>query len=487
MQPLDERRIDPTADDLVALLDRATRRANAHLRTHQVRRGTAAWRRFVREQSKKPEGHAEFRGGRRDRYSALVTVAWWTDPLGRRHWRVTGGRLYDWHDVWPVRSPFDAHALWHVYPDRLMLLRRGDREVLGAFCACGAAGPLAAIGWAGDCCGPCHDRREEGLPPLPAVDIPLTLRRHTARVTHLCFTADNRLLSGGSDGRIVLWDLESGASRVLRHRSGQLVGHLTVSAKGLVAATMLGTNHICLADLSANPKDWRTLELRMDFVFGLTFTPDGGRLVVACNQGLWLLDPMAEGGAPEVMHPESEPSWISFRGNPWDATLYRFHEMAVDHVDMRTGERTRIRPACRNDYEELELDDLEEESEQVAGGGVASSPDGQWFAAVGCWDGVAGVHLHHAPSGSWWPLQPGRRTVAARAVHFTPAGELLYVSGVCTVERWSPAERRLLGALSLPLPPEHLGCAFSPDGERLATAELDGTIQVWPWRRLLLG
>jgi len=64
---------------------------------------------------------------------------------------------------------------------------------------------------------------------------------------------------------------------------------------------------------------------------------------------------------------------------------------------------------------------------------------------------------------------------------------LLFVHCVYTVERWSPATRKPLDAISLPIEQGHLGCAFSPDGTLLATTDTAGTIQVWPWRQVRSG
>src|SRR5262245_61325185 len=219
MKPLDERRIDPTEDELVALLDRATLRANGRLRNRRVERDKPGWLRFVRKHQRKPEGVQSVKGGRGYATSAVVEAGWWTDRLGRKHWRVIGGRHSDMEYYWRDPSPFSDHALWHVYPERLALRRLGKRDELLAFCGCGAVGPVEALAWVGECCGPCHDRREEGLPPHPGHGVPWILKRPDFHLTEMACTSDGRLVAGGSFGEIVLWDLDTGSSQVLLPRS----------------------------------------------------------------------------------------------------------------------------------------------------------------------------------------------------------------------------------------------------------------------------
>jgi hypothetical protein len=90
--------------------------------------------------------------------SAAVGIAWWRDHLDRAHVRVAGPAV-----------PFGSTGagLARVYPGRTLVHRvRSGLPVLLACCACGAAGPVKALGWMGDVCGPCHDRRLAGEPAV---------------------------------------------------------------------------------------------------------------------------------------------------------------------------------------------------------------------------------------------------------------------------------------------------------------------------------
>jgi hypothetical protein len=495
MAAIDERLIDPEQQALARLLDRATRVANARLPARRVRKDLFDWHQFVRRQRNRPEGCQVFNGGRGTLPAALVRVAWWTDAIGRRHWRVAGRRL-QWCDAPARDDPFAAFPLWHVHPDRLVLRRAGGPDELLAVCACGEAGPPTAIGWTGERCGPCHDRLEEGFAPPPGPEVPLTLTRHTAPVGHLAFTADGRLLSGGSDGRVILWDLEDGASEVLLHRRGGNVYQLAVSSRGVVAATTSG-NRVLLLDLQAG-RSWRAVQLRRSWIFCLEFSPDGGLLGVL-GGGAWLLDPAAEGGAPRPIPADRSPLGnLLFVGNGPEALVNSCGSDGLARVDLRTGERVTLREGARPE--------LEDDPYALMGYGfttaawTALSPDGQWLAAEGIWDGWAGVHLHHFPTRRWWPLAQPSPAGGVQTMRFTARGDLAVAEGDGGLRLWDPGRRQLLGTLltgsqwrwvvpyGTPYGFRGIGPrAFSPDGSLVAEGDQAGTVRVWPWRRLLLG
>jgi hypothetical protein len=98
----------------------------------------------------------------RDEVRALF-IAWWHDYTGRNHVRFYPGRG-GWADEAGPTPP----GLAAVYPERSLVRRRGRSVEALALCPCGAWGDPWSIGWTGDCCGPCFDRREApGGAPLP--------------------------------------------------------------------------------------------------------------------------------------------------------------------------------------------------------------------------------------------------------------------------------------------------------------------------------
>jgi hypothetical protein len=144
--------IDPTRAEIVEVL----RAAAAEVRmTWPPRDLGAALIRIDGEL----EGECEWQGP--DAVGRAFFVAWWHDYTGRKHLRVWSGPARDEE----VEAPA---ALLDVYPERALSLWRDGRRTEVALCPCGAWGDPWSVGWTGDCCGPCLDRREvPGGPPLP--------------------------------------------------------------------------------------------------------------------------------------------------------------------------------------------------------------------------------------------------------------------------------------------------------------------------------
>jgi hypothetical protein len=165
------RRIDPTPGQLREALDEAFRRAAQAV---AVDLDTPSWDALV-EQSALPEGvfarpyHIDWQRGRID-----VVVAWWGDPIGRRHWHIAcaavtglppGDTLAEMG--WGPAPAGDDHPLAHIAPPLSFLWRvAGQRREPFVVCRCGFAGSPASLAWMGEMCGPCFDREQEGLPAL---------------------------------------------------------------------------------------------------------------------------------------------------------------------------------------------------------------------------------------------------------------------------------------------------------------------------------
>src|SRR5262249_50176473 len=65
--------------------------------------------------------------------------------------------LDPFHDRVGARPP-----LLLACPDRTFRRTSGERIQVLTACGCGEVGMPAPLVWTGDCCGPCHDRRQEG-------------------------------------------------------------------------------------------------------------------------------------------------------------------------------------------------------------------------------------------------------------------------------------------------------------------------------------
>jgi hypothetical protein len=111
-----------------------------------------------------------------DEFRIDVCVAWWQDRLGRRHWYAEAGSLDDVVAAGDRRGGagivqgflnHEDDALRWVAPRGSYIQRvegAGVRPLV--VCRCGFVGSPESLGWMGECCGPCFDRQQEGLPPL---------------------------------------------------------------------------------------------------------------------------------------------------------------------------------------------------------------------------------------------------------------------------------------------------------------------------------
>jgi hypothetical protein len=138
----------------------------------------------------------------------FLGACWWTDVVGRRHWLVKG-------EVVPEnqagRAPEGGllegrHPLEWIAPELFSgWLTRGERREYVVVCECGAAGTPEEIGWAGQCCGPCFDRRQDGLSPAGVAP----LRRDVGPVETFVMAVGGRLVTlrrdraGTAPGRVV--------------------------------------------------------------------------------------------------------------------------------------------------------------------------------------------------------------------------------------------------------------------------------------------
>lgn len=165
MAIFDERLIGPDEGALAAALGKAMRAANRENRyqTNRMARDAAFWRRFAQDVLKgDPEGRRRScKGGRA---VPEVIAGWWTDPAGRKHVRVIGRTRSRYSST---RGEAQLRALppwWQVYPEAVLGVRAGpgaDERYVAA-CRCGAIGTPESLGWMGDTCGPCFDRRADG-------------------------------------------------------------------------------------------------------------------------------------------------------------------------------------------------------------------------------------------------------------------------------------------------------------------------------------
>jgi hypothetical protein len=482
----DRRLIDPTGDELVVTLREAGAAAND---TRPGGRGDAAQcRAAVRACQASREGRRLWPIGQTLR--SFVTLVWWTDYLGRRHYRVAGGDLDEdeYHQL-AVSVEDPRPPLWYVYPDRVFRRIRDGEDTWLAACACGACGPPESLAWMGLCCGPCHDRRqagmlttpERGLFPLALVVGPVyavaispdgnqvatskfgrNIRVHdiTTGTSHLLYSGDDhddmRSLAFFAAGRTLAAGDPDEAGVHLFHLDGRKdeflysgwddgeVQAIAVAADGrTVAAYSSGEGVETWERYGDDP--WRS---RQGFANGTTmaFAPDGGTLALGCQQGSVLLfgtryrnlERRLETGAPRG----HDVHFIAFAEEGktlLTLTAPSEHSDPDDgvprHLDGRlqvwdlAGGRERVQ--LRADLPPITA--------------IAASPDGAWLA----W--VTHDERHSPAAVTFWDVNAARQR-----------GSL----------EWNPADALY-------------DLAFSSDGRMLVTGSGDGMVQLWPWRLLL--
>ena len=300
-------------------------------------------------------------------------------------------------------------------------------------------------------------------------------RAHSSWARSLAFSPDSqRLVSGGWDRRIWLWNMTDDAP-VWQAKADDIVQCVAYHPDGHLIASSGASGHVQLWDArTGDERTWATgsaITNHDDNLFALTFSPDGRQLA---------------GG-----------------GSDGRVKIWRTEDGSLLHH-------------------------LPAQSEQVLG--LAYSPDGRLLAAasggfytkeqrgeVGIWETTSGRRLHRlgGPNGSAfcvafspdgtrvaaggsadpsvrvWDVGTGAQAIrlsghreAVWSVAFSPDGNRLYSSsGDRTLRVWDArpltsgpeTERGVLADFAS----EVHGIAFHPDGKLLATACPEGDVQIW--------
>jgi WD40 repeat protein len=461
MTGVDRVLIGPTADELERALAEAAASVNQGTGARRVKWAPARLRAALAEVAGRREGHLQWlaKQGHGLEGRSAVALAWWTDHLGRRHHRVVGRRGFlVANNSQSVLSPHkDQPALALVYPERIFQREQGRRKALWALCDCGAFGPPPALGWMGDRCGPCHDRREAG-DPTSAGAVRVALEMPPGRVTDLTWSSDSQRLlacgSGKTEGH--LWQVRTGEGEVLRFTKRvwgvAMASAADVLAVGLSSRVFVRGPGDARRELDT-PGGWR--------VTTVALSADGTRLAAGGDSGLavWGLPDgdvrLTDGGLVHALAIRPDGREVAAVGGEWRAHLW----------DVDTGQ-VRLRwPPEGN----------------MGMGAVAFAPDGEALAlatqAGKVW--VQGL-ARPGPPRTFSALGAG----GSRGLAFSPDGRLLaYAAFGGRVVFWGLEGQAELGALRwLGLNPTVL--AFSPDGRWLAVGA-GNRIALWPWRELL--
>jgi hypothetical protein len=497
MPDYDRTLIAPNRAALVRALGEAVAAANGRARTQTLagRRPEGALR--AAEADGPAEGWWQWNGGTgRGRAwvpLSLAAVAWWSDRAGRRHVRVVGrrgkfSRPQLNHLLDPEREGWPALAL--VYPDAGFLAERGGRWSLVAVCACGAFGPPERLAWMGDCCGPCHDRREEGAAPVRAWPAggSATLRGAAVPLVwphFLAFSPDGRTLAASTGrGTVRLWDVQTGEARLTlteaSDRGGQVSQAITCLAftpdgRGVLTGSRHG--QVTRWDTATGQRQ-PLLGLR-GWVHAVAVSPDGALLAAAdAVTGIsgWDLPTLA----PRALVPQTRgdnphgaerlafsPDGATLAAGYWDG------EVRLWDVASRAA-----RPGLRGPHTEVHSLSFSADGRTLAVGLRREVTMRGWGPPhpVLLWDTARGV-VRRAVGGS----QP---TCAAA---LTPDGcWLLTGDEVRRLRVWDTKTGEEALAVLWHRSPV-CALALSPDGRTVASCGQDGTVRLWPREALRPG
>jgi hypothetical protein len=482
MANFDERLIDPDETQLARVLGRAMKAANRENKhqPNRMERDAAFWGRFARDVLKSGGAEGRRRSCKGGRAVPEVVAGWWTDPANRKHVRVVGRTRRQWTRL---RGEVEMRSLppwWHVYPEAVLGVRqkKGGEQFL-AVCRCGACGSPTALGWMGDTCGPCFDRRAEGGTSSGGFG---QFAGWLSNLGRFAFTPDGRHLVGQkADGTFWKVSRDDGSAVASKRKSVQQMAAVVADADKLLLVTGCGSIYRWKHDAD----DVSVLSNRG--MWGrVAVSPDGTRAVLLSYRESHTCDLTAarpkwvRGPAPEGIHA------IQFHPDGRLLATTGTHDLRV--LDPDTMESQVLR------------DDIYSGMAPWSGSlaDLVVSPDGS--AALLRRDSYTrrGTMVHHVPLS-------GGKPVALRIPEWHRATSIAYSPDgkhAVTAEAeggwvgfFDTASGKSVGFVRAVLEDTawrsgHL--EFSPDGTALGVSyngthsEAGSTVAVWPWPDVLL-
>ena len=339
----------------------------------------------------------------------------------------------------------------------------------------------------------------------------LRVKPREGRPQFLAFLPDNAFLAGTHQGQIVIWNAAGKEVRQLGKLGRNPAPSFAVSANGKLAAIGSGKEEVVLWDIEKG-KELGTLKGHHK-VFSLAFSADGKRLAAGDGANTIRIWDVEARQTSAEMRGDKEPQQLRGEGDAITMLAFTPDARALVSVgDYGDGtirvwdvERGRERRRLRSQFGDTRHLALSPDGKTLAVTGMSSrvalwdittgkpldaklgsqgavyvvaiSPDGKQVATAGC-DGV--VRL--------WDRQSARELQSFRAherqmfgLCFSPDGKRLATSGAYQPARlWDLAEskeiRSFSGSTQVVLGVNNV--RYSPDGQRLALASNDGTLQL---------
>jgi hypothetical protein len=494
MASFDRLMIDPSAGQIAAALIEAEKTANKGCQVGLLRTEPAEYANFAAGMLLRPEGVSRW-FGRSDTNETTplaarathVGVAWWSDYLARKHFRVFGRRLepvhalFESHRFGPFSADFDRPPLWLVYPHRTVLrtMPGRPRELL-LHCDCGVVGTPESIGWMGESCGPCYDRREET--GRPAVLPILAHLFHQTAVWEVAVSEDGKhLVTVDNVGSVHFVERATGLKVTDALNAGaQPQRGIEFGANGRMVG-LAGYVGRRVWDFKGKRLHESSESNDGGILTGFAISPSGEALVDTGTRGLRLWEGPGRNWQ-EVFHEQREDAGCCVAFSPDEEFVAEGqrggHLLLLD--------RTSDPPAVEVYPLGVGVSDAVRT--------IAFHPDGD-LIAVGTGNQKdltdESVHILDGEVGLFDRLEEryetlGRHEGWVTSIAVSPDGTVVASVGTdWVVKLWDLAGRREITSLEWHIGPV-LAVAFSPDGETLATGSADGVVKLWPWRDLIV-
>ncbi|HJZ59886.1 MAG TPA: WD40 repeat domain-containing protein [Gemmataceae bacterium] len=453
--------LNPTEKQLAAALRRTAgvvNRANPNGRKFE--RTPVGWQRWARACLREPAGRQSMTTT--GSYVRLeLVLAWWSDPFGRKHVRVSGRTPYRYLTGLRTQAALKRlPPLWHVYQNAFLRYRQAETKTppLLVACRCGAVGSPQSLAWTGECCGPCHDRRQEGgtpaggfgpvrgLQPRPGTlaftpdgtalfaqdassRATLTeLRTGNRRIAtvpggyrsdflSVAFTADGTAaVLGCYGGRVLHWRLSESNAAVITEKAA--AAGSVLSPDGLQLAHTYG-NRVRTYDLSATPTTSRSYPCEASALTG-RFTADGRLLVFHVDGSVWEYPEGARAG--ELVRGDCLRGWRKVQSE------YRGVGFAADGSAVAVSERTetagrtiRVLPLPDGKAVDFPIPKWHDPAALVFSPCKSVLASGGKDGWVGLWDLPAGKNP------VWVQPVPENPVESVSALAFSPTGDTLAV------------------------------------------------------------